>query len=173
MGNTSIDVYSRNSDAPVSAFACECGSAMTAHQDVAGLVAELRANAKLRHDQEHLCYADGGIECDVPLEQYTEWQAADRLESLSQALREAEDDVLRLHNEKMDRLDRALVSESRLAAAMRVIEPFAKLATQYDESLRSGECHSWIDFLIDFHWPSEGNCTAARAFIAGNGGKDE
>ena len=62
----------------------------------------------------------------------------------------------------------AEAAESRLAQAMKVIEPFARLATQHDEARRSGECHSWIDFLIDFHWPSEGSCTAARTFIAGN-----
>jgi hypothetical protein len=128
---------------------------MTAHQDVAGLVARLRwlssPEAERMSDYQRINNFVGlGVE------------AADRLESLSQALREAEaerdrwfaaakteaEGRQRMTTYRQNSFDRATAAESRLAEAMKL----ARYVSQ--ESSQS--------LLRD----------AARAFIAGNGGKD-
>ena len=146
---------------------------MTAHQDVAGLVAELRDS----HD---------GVSGDVffvPSEVAD--RAADRLESLSQALREAEaerdrwfatakteaEGRQRMTTYSQDSFDRATAAESRLAEAMRVIGGLLKSACAAAQVMSDGIYR--ID-ATEEEWLSHiAACQTARAFIAENGGKDE
>jgi len=134
---------------------------MTAHQDVAGLVARLRANP---HGSLHIDTRAGLNEPTSMIE-----EAADRLESLSQALREAEAerDAAKLEVIAAKPLYSRRQLESRLAEAMKVIGFYAEQKNWQSPSSGFALQYDPTPSKIQTDWGE-----AARAFIAGNGGKD-
>ena len=138
---------------------------MTAHQDVAGLVARLRFDA----DRCDIQFSKG-VATNIT-------EAADRIESLSQALREAEAEkeswkqqywvAVRKHVECCGPANaRAEAAESRLAEAMKVIDGLLKSACAAAQVMSDGIYR--ID-ATEEEWLSHiAACQTARAFIAGN-----
>ena len=121
---------------------------MTAHQDVAGLV------AILRDDSDHYV-ADWAREAMH--------HAADRLESLSRALSEAE-------AERVETNRQAVYLADRIAEAMKVIEPFALIA---EHDIGSDEADSDTYRPMTYNTVphiSVGHLRAARRFL--NAGKE-
>ncbi|WP_040307877.1 hypothetical protein [Afipia felis] len=131
-----------------------------AHQDVARLVARLRFDA----DRCGIQFSKG-VATNIT-------EAADRLESLSQALREAEAERGEWKQAaqveaglRREFLARAEAAESRLAEAMNRIQQIDKICrTPTPAALNAGR-----HFQRDFDAIRD---LCARAFIAGNGGKD-
>lgn len=136
---------------------------MTAHQDVAGLVARLRFDA----DRCDIQFSKG-VATNIT-------EAADRLESLSQALREVEERATVsfrcgvAHQDRANEMqDRAIAAESRLAEATKVIGGGIAAWEALPEGNYSPKTiERWLKDNLKPH------ADAARAFIAGNGGKDE
>jgi len=133
---------------------------MTAHQDVAGLVARLQERtSRIGPSPDQMINFMDGVKPLIT-------EAADRLESLSQALREAEAERYKLIADLADMKWRSLRAESRLAEAMKVIEPFA--------SRNMSDINDCVDnhgMRYQSQWFADATASA-RAFIAGNGGKD-
>jgi cell division septum initiation protein DivIVA len=133
---------------------------MTAHQDVAGLVSRLRFDA----DRCDIQFSKG-VATNIT-------EAADRLESLSQALREAEKERDRVKTDcavtSNSYLSRATAAESRLAEATKVIGFYAEQKNWESPSSGFALQYDPTPSKIQTDWGE-----AARAFIAGNGGKDE
>jgi len=67
--------------------------------------------------------------------------------------------------------DRAIAAESRLAEAMKIIQPFAALCEMHIQDAM--EDSTGIIFPNSPCVVQVGHLRAARAFIAGNGGEDE
>ncbi len=160
---------------------------MTAHQDVAGLVDKADAwdaiaekNAEIARLRQEMSAAIAFWKAaakrfsDARKSAVRRIQSdADRLESLSQALREAEaalrnQDGMEYFGQRFDRWhQRAIAAESRLAEAMKVIGGGIAAWEALPEGNYSPKTiERWLKDNLKPH------ADAARAFIAGNGGKD-
>lgn len=152
---------------------------MTAHQDVAGLAGNDHTEfvARLRNPnfQKSQNFAASYMR-----------SAADIIESLSQALREAEaerdrqtsrckalvkldkitaEQTAMLVGQKSEWMTRTLAAESRLAEAIGILEFYAE---PFEYIKKHGLDEQTPDFYDELNTGER-----ARAFIAGNGGKDE